>query len=286
MTDRKHLLKDMTWVEFRDRLAGKPTILLPFGSQEEQGPMAPMGDWMLTEALAERIAREADAIAAPTVPFGYADYFRPIPGGIAFRPDTFRLVLEDICENFLAHDLDHLLIFNGHSGNYPLIDQTIRKIKEEWGVLIPCLNVWRLITSEKWEEFHPGLGAKALGHGGDPLTSVYLHLFADLMRMDLIDLEADKGEMIGLPTAGLNAVKFQGVDVNLAVDITDRCSNGIAGGDPTRSSAEIGKRIADYIVDFTVAFLNHFGTADTRVDKDVNGVNDRGPDNSVQGGAT
>ena len=64
-------------------------------------------------------------------------------------------------------------------------------------MLIPCLNVWRLITPEKWEEFHPGFGTKALGHGGDPLTSVYLHLFADLMRMDLIDLEADKGEMIG-----------------------------------------------------------------------------------------
>lgn len=267
MTIKKHLLKDMTWVEFQERLADKPTILLPFGSQEEQGPMAPMGDWMLTEALAARIAREADVIAAPTVPFGYADYFRPIPGGIAFRPDTFRLVLEDICENFLNHGLDHLVIFNGHSGNFPLIDLTIRKIKEEWGVLVPCLNVWRLLTPEKWEELHPGVGARALGHGGDPLTSVYLHLFPDLMRMDLIEPGGDKGEMIGLPTAGLNAVKFRGADVNLAVDITDRCDNGIAGGDPTASSAEIGEKIADYIVDFTVAFLTHFRSVETLVNQ-------------------
>ncbi len=263
MTKSKHLLQEMTWMEFRERLADNPTILLPFGSQEEQGPMAPMGDWMLTEALADRIAKEAGVIAAPTVPFGYADYFRPIPGGIAFRPDTFKLVLEDICENFLNHDLDHLVIFNGHSGNYPLIDQVIRKIKEEWGVLIPCLNVWRLITPEKWEEFHPGFGVKAFGHGADPLTSVYLHLFPDLMRMDLIELEAEKGTLIDLPTAGLNAVKFQGVDINMAVDITDRCGNGIAGGDPTRSKAEIGEQIADYITDYTVAFLNHFKSVET-----------------------
>ncbi|MCG8543406.1 MAG: creatininase family protein, partial [Alphaproteobacteria bacterium] len=187
MTDRKYLLKDMTWVEFQDRLAESPTILLPFGSQEEQGPMAPMGDWMLTEALAARIAQEADVIAAPTMPFGYADYFRPVPGGIALRPETFRSVLEDICENFLNHDIDHLVVFNGHSGNFPLIDQAIRSIKEEWGVLIPCLNVWRLLTPEKWEELHPGVGAKALGHGGDPLTSVYLHLFPELVRTDLIE---------------------------------------------------------------------------------------------------
>ncbi len=46
----KHALKDMTVAEFRDRLPSDPVILLPFGSQEEQGPHAPMGDYMLTEA--------------------------------------------------------------------------------------------------------------------------------------------------------------------------------------------------------------------------------------------
>jgi creatinine amidohydrolase len=263
MTVKKHLLKDMTWVEFRDRLAQKPTILLPFGSQEEQGPMAPMGDFMLTEALADRVAQRAGAIAAPTIPFGYADYFRPIAGGIALRPETFRAIVEDICENFLSHELDHLVIFNGHSGNYPLIDQAIRAIKQQWGVLIPCLNIWRLLTPAQWRQLHPNVGAKALGHGADPLTSVYLHMFPQLMRMDLIDADRTKGEMLGLPTSGLNAVTFRDAEINLAVDITDRCANGIAGGDPNASSAQIGERVADHIVDYTVAFLDHFATVDT-----------------------
>jgi creatinine amidohydrolase len=176
------------------------------------------------------------------------------------------MVLEDMLENFLSHGIDHIVIFNGHSGNFPLIDQTIRKIKQEWDVLIPCLNVWRLITPEKWEEFHPGVGTKAFGHGGDPLTSMYLHLFPELVRKDLIQKANESfGELIGLPTSGLNAVKFQGVDINMAVDITDRCDNGIAGGDPTLSSAEVGEKIADYIADFTVAFLKHFEKADTSI---------------------
>ena len=265
----KHLLKDLTWVEFAERLDDNPVIMLPFGSQEEQGPMAPMGDWMLTEALADRIAKEAGVIATPTMPFGYADYFRPVPGGMQFRAETFCMVLEDMVENFLSHDLDHIVIFNGHSGNFPLIDQTIRKIRDEWGVLIPCLNVWRLIPNEKWEEFHPGIGTKAFGHGGDPLTSVYLHLFPELVRKDLIQkANATFGDLLGLPTAGLNAVKFKGVDINLAVNITDRCDNGIAGGDPTLSSAETGEKIADYIVDFTVDFLKHFRDVDTRIQQE------------------
>ena len=262
---RKQLLKDMTWVEFRERLADNPTILIPLGSQEEQGPQAPMGDYMLTDVLAAEVAHRANVIATPTLPFGYADYFRPVPGGIALRPETFKAVLLDICDNFLDHGLDHLVVFNGHSGNYPLIDQVIRKIKQDRGILVPCLNLWRLIPADKWDEFHPDLGIKAFGHGGDPLTSVYLHQFPELMRMDLARQEPEKGDLLGLPTSGLNAVSFRGVDINAAVDITDRCESGIAGGDPTRSSAEIGGRITEYLVDYTVAFLDHFNKVDTRV---------------------
>jgi creatinine amidohydrolase len=85
------------------------------------------------------------------------------------------------------------------------------------------------------------------------------------MRMDLAEPAGTPGELIGLPTAGLNAVKFQGVDINVAVDITDRCSNGVAGGDPTQSSAEIGEKITNYIVDYTVAFIDHLKSVETRV---------------------
>ena len=37
-------LEDLTYVEFRERLADNPLIIVPLGSQEEQGPSAPMGD--------------------------------------------------------------------------------------------------------------------------------------------------------------------------------------------------------------------------------------------------
>ena len=96
-----------------------------------------------------------------------------------------------------------------------------------------------------------------------------MHLFPELVREDLIvKPNANFGDLMGLPTAGLNAVKFQGVDINLAVDITDRIDNGIDGGDPTHSSAEVGEQIADYLVDFTTAFLKHFSQADTLIQEE------------------
>lgn len=264
MTSQKFRLKDMSWIEFRERLTENPVIILPLGSQEEQGPHAPMGDYMLTEALADIIGEKSGAIVAPILPFGYADYFRPIPGGIALRPESFKMVLEDICTNFLDHELDKLLIFNGHSGNFPLIDQVMRKLKQNHGVIVPCLNVWRMIPDVLWEELFPGTGKAALGHGGDPLTSVYKFLYPDLLRPDLIELEEHKKTFLNLPTAGLGSVKFRGGEINVPLDITDRCNNGIAGGDPTKSNSEAGKKIADYIVEYTVDFISHLAQTDTQ----------------------
>ncbi len=261
---KKHRLKEMTWIEFGERLEeDDPVILLPFASQEQQGPHAPMGDYMLTERIVDMVAAKSGAIAAPIIPFGYADYFRPFAGGIQFRPETFRAVLEDICENFLNHGLGRIVIMNGHGGNIALIDQSVRAIKEDHNIWIPCLNLWRMLTPEKWKELHGERAGEASGHGGDPMTSVYLHLFPDLMRMDLIRKEERK-TVLGLPPSGLNAVEFQGVDVNLPLDIDDICDSGIAGGNPTLSSAEIGKRIVDHIVGLSVDFIEYFKKQTTK----------------------
>jgi creatinine amidohydrolase len=161
--------------------------------------------------------------------------------------------------------LKRLVILNGHSGNFPLIDQVIRKLKAERSVLVPCLNLWRLIPPELWRELYPDGGAQ--GHGADPLTSVYLHLFPELMRMDLAAPAAAQGALLDLPTTGLNAVRFQGQDVNLAVDVTDHTTNGVTAGDPGRSSAEIGRRITEFLVDYLSAFVLHMQGVDPRVTK-------------------
>ncbi|WHA44087.1 creatininase family protein [Agrobacterium larrymoorei] len=47
---------------------GKPVITLPFGSQEEQGRHAPMGDFMLMEAIALKVAEASGTIVAQRMP--------------------------------------------------------------------------------------------------------------------------------------------------------------------------------------------------------------------------
>ncbi len=260
---RKNALKDMTFAEFRERLPEKPVILLPFGSQEEQGPHAPMGDFMLTEAIALKAAVASGAIAAPTVPFGYADFFKTIPGGIQLRPSTFSAVVEDTINAFLDHGIEHLLILNGHTTNAPLIDHAVRRIRTETGVSVASINLWQSIPESLWLELHGPAWAAARGHGGDPLTSVYMHLFPDLMRMDL-SKPPGRARAFGLPTGGVNNVQFEGMPVHLPLNCDEVNADGMLGGDPVLASAENGRRIVEHIVGFCSRFVEHMRGWDMR----------------------
>jgi len=256
----KSQLEDLTYVEFRDRLADDPVILVPLGSQEEQGASAPMGDFMLAKELARRVAAKTGAIAAPTVPFGYADYFRPVPGGVQLSAETFKGLLRDILDNFLAHGLTKLLIFNGHTGNSPLIDQVVRSVRRETGIVVPWINIWRVLPERVWREAHGADAPRARGHGADPVSSAYLHLFPGLYRHDLAEAADSGGELIGLETANLQGLVFEGLEVNAPVEITDHAENGIVSGDARLATPEAGKLFSDYIVERAAALVAHLKT--------------------------
>ena len=71
----------------------------------------------LASILAERVAVRTGAIVSPTLPFGCANYFRDVPGGMQVPAATFRAVPRDMVMSFIHHGLTRLLVFNGHTGD-------------------------------------------------------------------------------------------------------------------------------------------------------------------------
>ena len=70
-----HRIASLAAPEVASRLAAGAVALLPMGSLETHGPALPMGDYLLAEDIAERIAaaawvQGADALVAPAIPFG------------------------------------------------------------------------------------------------------------------------------------------------------------------------------------------------------------------------
>jgi creatinine amidohydrolase len=266
----KHRLEDMTFLEFRERMAEDPVIILPFGSQEIQGPCNPMGDYMLARTLAERVAERTNAIVAPTVPFGFAYSFRSVPGGIQLSPETFKGVLRDMVVAFLDHGLERVLVFNGHTGNNALIDLTLREIKRDRGVIVPWLNIWPMVPASLREQAHGADASRASGHGCDPIGSVYEYLFPELTRREQATHAGTGKSFMGLPSTGLNGVRMGDVPVGVPIDITDHCDY-VTDGDPSLANAKAGKLFADYIVETASKLVVHLKTAPVRVGNNQTG---------------
>jgi creatinine amidohydrolase len=263
--DPKVHMGQITGGEARELYASNPVILLPMGSHEDQGPHAPMGDYLLAEKIAEIAALRATAagtrtVVAPVLPFGGADFFGPMIGGIAVTPDTLTSVIGDMVASLHRNGLTRLIVINGHGGNVGPILEVARKVKREKGFVMPSLYLWRIAYA-----LMPGLygaehAAKVAGHGADPLTSLGLHLMPEIWRPDLIpeSTALKRDPLLDLPFTGLGTASFEGAEVGLPNDYDDVYTKGVGKGDPRLCSAANGKLLADKLADIVARFAAHF----------------------------
>ncbi|MHB0871599.1 MAG: creatininase family protein, partial [Chloroflexota bacterium] len=134
-------LGNMTWKQAaaaRDRGA---VVLIPIGTQEQNGSISPLSaDTLLAVEVARKVALQAGAVVAPSINYGYSPHFVHFPGTVCLKPDTLRALIADVCENLIANGFDKLVFVNCHNFNEPIMEQAARDVKERLGVLIGFIN--------------------------------------------------------------------------------------------------------------------------------------------------
>jgi creatinine amidohydrolase len=255
----------ITGGEARELYRANPVILLPMGSHEDQGPHAPMGDYLLAEKIAELAAVKATAsgtrtVVAPVLPFGGADFFGPMIGGIAITPATLTSVITDMVASLHRTGLTRLIVINGHGGNVGPIAEVARALYRDRKIVMPSLYLWRIAYGLMPGLIGADLAAKVAGHGADPLTSLGLHLLPEILRPDLIPdaTPLKRDPELGLAFTGLGTASFEGAEVGMPHEYDDVYTAGVAKGDPRLSSAETGRVLAEKLVDITARFIAHF----------------------------
>jgi creatinine amidohydrolase len=251
-------LAELTSAEAARRLAGNPVLLLPLGSQEDQGPHAPMGDYLCAERIAVLIAERAcnkgtDTLVVPALPFGGRDFFGSVPGGISLSQETLRPVLRDMTNCLLRHGASRLIVVNGHGGNAQAIHDVTQEILLERDILVPNFQLWRIAGGLLPELLGAERAARAAGHGADPLCSVAMHLFADLIdheRIAAAALSPDR-PTFGIEAGQFGAGRFAGVEIGLPLEV----SPGVTTGDASLCSAETGARLTQRLVELGAALI-------------------------------
>jgi creatinine amidohydrolase len=252
----KYRMAELTAAEMRARLAGDPVVLVPLGSFEDQGPQAPMGDFLSAEAMAVRIAARAagqgtDTLVAPVLPFGGADYFDAVPGAISLGQATLRAVLADMFGALLRHGIRRIVVMNGHGGNSAAIFETTLRIRQTTGCVIPSFYLWKVAAQVLPN--CPGYVPGSAGHGADPLASIAAALFPALMRPDLLEPPVAGGRVLGMNVSGFGAAEFGGVGIDVPVEIGEIPS----AGDPRLCSVETGAWLVEALSDLGARFVVH-----------------------------
>jgi creatinine amidohydrolase len=147
---------------------GVTTVVVPFGSVENQGEHLPLGaDALLADAVGREVARRVDAVLAPTIRVGAAEQHMHLLGTLTVSAATLADVAVEIGESLARHGFRTIPFVSTHGGN----TGPLRAAVERLGAFACAPE----------GDVGPDPGA----HSGEWLTSVMLAL-----RPELVDPEA------------------------------------------------------------------------------------------------
>jgi len=233
-------LQDLTWTEIRDQVqAGKTTIIIPIGGTEQSGPYIAVGKHnaraaFLSQKIAERLG---NALVAPVVTYVPEGGTAPpsshmrFPGTITMPDAVFEQMLESAAQSFAVHGFRNIVLLGDHGGYQKDLDHVAAKLNKAWGgkarVIVP--PEYYATSSEGFNQIlrQHGIKDNEIGtHAGLADTSLQLAVDPQMVRL---------GKLQDGPKLG--------------------AADGVYGGDPRRSAADLGQLGVDAIVVNTVNAL-------------------------------
>jgi creatinine amidohydrolase len=216
---------------------GFDKAVLPIGATEYHGPAFPYGtDTLTAETLAEAFARELGRmLVLPSLAYGVSHHHLPWPWTMSLRPDTLALVVRDIAESLLHHQIRKLLIVTAHDGNPPAATVAARNLSQDHGMSVALFSGWQ----GKSRAALAGQRDIDLDHAGQSEMSMVLYAAPETARLDLATHQPN--QRMGAPVDLIG-----GFDGNVPLGYS---GNAAAG------TAEEGAAIVRALCDLVVPFL-------------------------------
>ena len=237
-TPKTVFLEDLTWTELRDQVqAGKTTILIPIGGTEQSGPDVALGKHNVrVKVLSQRIAEGlGNALVAPVIAYvpegGYApptSHMR-FPGTITIPDDVFEKTLESAANSFKVHGFTTIVFLGDHGSYQNDIKRAVAQLNKSWsGSMVRAFvpPEYYGASSDGYAQIlrQHGYRDDEIGtHAGLADTSLLLAVAPQMVRQDQLRNGPKPGP-----------------------------AEGVYGGDPRRSTAELGRLGTDAIVSRTI----------------------------------
>jgi creatinine amidohydrolase len=237
-------LDELSWIDVAAHLAGDPRLIIPVGALEQHGPHLPLGsNVLIARQFALDLSREFGVLRAPAFSFGVnVASERAYAGTASLGRKTLHRALNELLDSWEGHGITEFIILTAHRHD-PHLEALATLITTTSRVRV--IDVWDVPIHDLLE------GQETVEHAGEAETSVMLHLYPDLVRMDRArDFILSPAEFRRYIRGGMHAPPAGGTG---------------CVGRPTIASAEKGASIYNRILDVvrTAVFVRPDDASDT-----------------------
>ena len=226
------IIRDQFDPDLRKLIKKKKQIaIIPVGSIEQHGPHLPIStDSDIVTEISLQLSDKINGILLPTINYGISDEHFPF-FNLSIKKSTLSRILEDICESLIKNGISRILIINGHYGNLDSLKSFERKQKNNRKIKV--FSYWKYMDRE-------------FDHAGNVETSIMLAISKKVnMR------KAKKG----FQTDGMSKKEISKINKLAQKSFPKVTGNGV-WGDPTKSSATLGRKIIKEVVNNLVKESN------------------------------
>ncbi|RLF49881.1 MAG: creatininase family protein [Thermoplasmata archaeon] len=225
------IMANMTMEEFKKAMEDGRPVIIPVGAVEAHGNHLPLAtDTIQPEQIAMEVAERIGAVVAPTVNYGVCKSLKNFPGTISLSFDTMRALMREIIEGFVQHGAKKIMVISGHAGQSHMIAlrEAAYDVVERHDVRVMVFSDYDIAYMYRGK-----LVPEDDGHAGTLETSRVLAIMPQWNKK--------------LP--GENVPEYPKFEV---VREFERYFPNCYRGDPSKASAELGKKINEMIVEHIV----------------------------------
>lgn len=170
-------LDELSWIDVAAHLARDPRLIIPAGALEQHGPHLPLGaNVLIARHIAADLSHEFNVLRAPTVHYGVnVASDRAYAGTASLIQKTLHRVFNELLAAWELHDITEFIIITAHR-HEPHLDALATLVTRQARVRV--LSIWDVEIADLLD------GQPGPLHAGEAETSVMLHLYPGLVRME------------------------------------------------------------------------------------------------------
>ena len=224
------IIRDQFDPDLRNKIKRKKQIaIIPVGSIEQHGPHLPIStDSDIVTEIALRLSEKINGVLLPTITYGISDEHFPF-FNLSIKKSTLSRILEDICESLIKNGISRILIINGHYGNL----DSLKNFEKKKSRKVKIFSYWKYMDRE-------------FDHAGNVETSIMLAISKNVNM---------KNAKKGFQTDGMSKQEISKINKLAQKSFPKVTGNGV-WGDPTKSSAKLGRKIINEVVNNLVKESN------------------------------